>query len=219
MKYPNAAKGVQRIYIAELLKLIAYFSLIAAATIFIISLLSSGVEEVSEVFMNSSVIVSIVLLVIFVVLYLISFIMNLIGFINAFRDDENFKTALIFLIINIVFTIVSVFIISGGFASILYSLATLSDTLATIFVIAGGVNLANQLEYGDVSKKGANVIKLIIIMEAISFVITFITTFMNGSASSMIALIFVLATFVLSIIKYVMYLSFLSKTRKMLKEN
>lgn len=222
MKYPNAAKGFKRIFTAEILKLISYVCLIGAVLIFVIALASSGVDDLSESDLMSvfgSAIGGVVLLLAFAILYFLWFIFNLIGYISARHDDENFKTALFFLIVSIVCSVASLVILSNGFASILYSLGTLSETLATIFVIAGGMKLANQLDRGDISKKGKTVLVLIIVVEVITFVITFITTFLRGIATSYISSVLMLVTFLLGIIKYIMYLSFLSKAKKMLREN
>lgn len=230
MRFPNAAKGVKKIFTAEILKLISYICLIAAALFVIGVIASTNIDQIESDDIASVLnglpagviggfFGAIGLALIFGILLAVAFVVNLLGCINARHDDENFKTALFFLIVSVVFAIASVFVMSNGFGSILYSLATLSDTLATIFVIAGGVRLADQLNRGDISKKGTNVLKLIIVIEAISFVAGFITTFLRGSATMVAAIILFMATLILSFVKYIMYLSFLSKTKKMLNES
>lgn len=219
MSFPNAAKGIKRIYTAEILKLIGYICLILAAIVGVVALAAPGDEASSaaETLSLGGFIGAIVLVVAFAILMITAFIMNLIGYINARNDNENFKTALVFLIVGIVFTGISVFVINNGLSSILYSLSTLSETLSTIFVIAGVMQIARQLGREDISKKGTTVLKLIITTEVISFILSFISTFLRGGTTEIVSTVLLLASLLVTFIKYIMYLSFLSKSKKMLQ--
>lgn len=219
MSFPNAAKGIKRIYTAEILKLIGYICLILAAIVGVVALAAPGDEAsgAAETLSLGGFIGTIVLVVAFAILMITAFIMNLIGYINARNDNENFKTALVFLIVGIVFTGISVFVINNGLSSILYSLSTLSETLSTIFVIAGVMQIARQLGREDISKKGATVLKLIITTEVISFILSFISTFLRGGTTEIVSTVLLLASLLVTFIKYIMYLSFLSKSKKMLQ--
>ena len=219
MSFPNAAKGIKRIYTAEILKLIGYICLILAAIVGVVALAAPGDEASGavETLSLGGFIGAIVLVVAFAILMITAFIMNLIGYINARNDNENFKTALVFLIVGIVFTGISVFVINNGLSSILYSLSTLSETLSTIFVIAGVMQIARQLGREDISKKGTTVLKLIITTEVISFILSFISTFLRGGTTEIVSTVLLLASLLVTFIKYIMYLSFLSKSKKMLQ--
>lgn len=219
MSFPNAAKGIKRIYTAEILKLIGYICLILAAIVGVVALAAPGDEAsgAAETLSLGGFIGAIVLVVAFAILMITAFIMNLIGYINARNDNENFKTALVFLIVGIVFTGISLFVINNGLSSILYSLSTLSETLSTIFVIAGVMQIARQLGREDISKKGTTVLKLIITTEVISFILSFISTFLRGGTTEIVSTVLLLASLLVTFIKYIMYLSFLSKSKKMLQ--
>ena len=219
MSFPNAAKGIKRIYTAEILKLIGYICLILAAIVGVVALAAPGDEAsgAAETLSLGGFIGAIVLVVAFAILMITAFIMNLIGYINARNDNENFKTALVFLIVGIVFTGISVFVINNGLSSILYSLSTLSETLSTIFVIAGVMQIARQLGREDISKKGTTVLKLIITTEVISFILSFISTFLRGGTTEIVSTVLLLASLLVTFIKYIMYLLFLSKSKKMLQ--
>lgn len=219
MSFPNAAKGIKRIYTAEILKLIGYICLILAAIVGVVALAAPGDEASgdAETLSMGGFIGAVVLVVAFAILMITAFIMNLIGYINARNDNENFKTALVFLIVGIVFTGISLFVINNGLSSILYSLSTLSETLSTIFVIAGVMQIARQLGREDISKKGTTVLKLIITTEVISFILSFISTFLRGGTTEIVSTVLLLASLLVTFIKYIMYLSFLSKSKKMLQ--
>ena len=219
MQFPNAAKGIKRIYTAEILKLIGYICLFLAAVVAIVSLATTADDTTSgsaESLSMGGLVGAVVLALVVGVLMITAFIMNLVGYINARNDNENFKTALVFLIVGIAFSVISVFILNNGLGSILYSLSTLSETLATIFAITGTMQLATQLGRADISHKGSTVLKLIIVAECISFVVSFISTFFRGDTTSIISFVLFLGSLLLSFIRYILFLSFLSKSKKML---
>lgn len=233
MKFPNAAKGIKKIFSAEILRLFGGICMIIAATVFVIGLATaslnindlSNVQNISGLLAGASASTAVTMFLIGLciigvafILYFIGFILNLVGYINARRDDDAFLSALVFLLISIVFSVIYSFTISNGVGGVMYSLASLCQTIATIFVIAGVVKLADRLNRGDVSSMGSNILKLLITIEVIAFIISLITTFMGGAAASVTAAILLLVAFVLSFIKYIMYLVFLSKAKKMLAE-
>ena len=153
------------------------------------------------------------------VLAFIAFIMNLVGIINASHDEQNFKSALFFLIVGIVTAILAgIFYNNGTVSSLLYSLYSLINLFVYIFVIAGVVKLADQMNRGDVSAKGTNVLKLIIVINVLALISSLIATFMGGMVASGTAGVLLLVGIVLSIVQYFMYLSFLAKAKKMLAE-
>ena len=233
MKFPNAAKGIKKIFAAEILRLFGAICFIAAAIMIVIGFATaavdagdlSSVKNVTEIFAGPNGTAAATMLLIGggivcvgFILFIIGFIMNLVGYINASHDDSAFKSALIFLLISIVFAIVYGFTYNSGVGSAMYSFVTLTETIATIFVIAGVVKIADQLNRGDVSRKGSNILKLLIIVEVIAFIVSLITCFMGGMAASITAAILLLVALVLSFIKYIMYLTFLAKAKKMLAE-
>ena len=223
MSFSNAAKGVKRIYTAEILKLFGYICLIIGVATSAVLFFSDGNETFDSAAAVSlgALVASVIMAIGYVVLMVTSFIMNLVGYINARNDNENFKTALVFLIVGIVFSVVQVVVLNKGFGSIMYSLSTLSETLATIFVIAGVMQIAFQLGREDIGKKGATVLKLIIAVECITFVLSFFSTFFRGEAASFssVSVLLMGASILINFIKYILYLLFLSKSKKMLAEN
>ena len=234
MKFPNAAKGIKKMFTAEILHLIGVILMIIAASFAVVGLSTAAIDvnnlpstqNLSELFAGANgtaaanlILIGIGLVGIAFILYFIGFILNLVGYINARHDGNEFLTALVFLLISIVFSAVYGFTIYNGIGGVMYSLATLCQTIATIFVIAGVVKLADRLNRGDVSSMGSNILKLLITIEVIAFVVSLITTFMGGAVASVTAAILLLVAFILSFIKYIMYLIFLAKAKQMLAEN
>ncbi|MBQ3330576.1 MAG: hypothetical protein IJG87_05300 [Ruminococcus sp.] len=228
MKFPNAAKGVKKIFSAEILKLIGTIFLIVAAIIIAVSFVgavgTSGGASIAEsedalALLGGGVLFAGIFAFAWMVLTLIAFILNLVGIINASRDETNFKSALLFLIVGIVTSILAgVFYNNGTVSSLLYSVYNLVSLFVYIFVIAGAVKLADKLNRGDVSAKGTNVLKLIIVINILSLIANLIATFMGGMVASVTASVLFIVALVLGVIQYFMYLSFLSKAKKMLAE-
>ena len=104
MKFPNAANGVKKLFTAEILQIIAAVALAAAAIMSLVMLANAANENAGAtlgfgagtlVFSIGGAVVS-----------LISFILTIVGLVKASKDDNGFKTALAFIILAVVATIV-----------------------------------------------------------------------------------------------------------------
>jgi hypothetical protein len=82
-------------------------------------------------------------------------------------------------------------------------------------ICQGIVNLADQLGDTVVSESGKWVMKLEIIVWAISIVATLISAILGGSAAVVGGILF-LASSIVSIVAYILYLGLLGKAKKML---
>ena len=215
MKFPNAAKGVKKIFTAEILNLIGTIVMVIVAIVVAIGVVGAAGAQSSDgkaLALDGGIVVALIFAT-------IAYIMNLVGIINASKDETNFKSALIFLIVGIVTTIlVAVFRNNPVVYSMLLSLGDLMKVFVNIFVIAGGFKLADRMNRGDVSTKGTNVLKLIIVVAILSLIASLISSFMGGMVASVMAAVLFIVGLVLNIIKYFMYLSFLSRLKKSLAE-
>ncbi len=220
MRFPNAAKGLKKIFTAEILNLIGAILMVIMAGVLVGSLVAGKIGNTVSVSIMGGGLVGVgVLFIAAMVLGIIAFIMNLVGVINANHDESNFKSALIFLIISIIASVLAgVFTSNGMVSSLMRSLSTLMSLFVTIFVISGSIKLADQLNRGDVSTSGTNVLKMIIVVKVIELIVSLIVSFMGGMVASVVACILFLASVILNIIQYFMYLSFLNKAKKMLNE-
>lgn len=226
MKYPNAAKGVKRIFTAEILKLVGTIFGVIGLTIVAIGLMTAKVTNGSDAGIVTLVVslgIGALPLIAWFVLRLIGFILRLVGIINAKQDEDSFKSSLVCLILEMVSVVVSgVFlgINSTVVASVLYSFAELMGLFVTLFIISGIIKLADKLNRGDVSAKGSNLLKLICVIVGLSLLLNIISSILIGNPAIMfIALILFGAALILCAIQYIMFLSFLAKAKKMLAES
>ncbi len=235
MKFPNAARGVKKLFIAEILALIGGISTFVAAVFFLITLTSGGVTvdaltaEGADVeatlngitggtiggFLGTFISGLIAIVVTFV-----AFILRIVGVVQSKKDDENFGVALVFIIISVVCYILSsaVFNFSSVVSSFANTVTDLMNVLATVFIVSGIIRLSDKLNNGEVAKKGVNILKLIVLINAFSLIGNLIVSFMGGInvSSSIASAVIAIVISVLTVVEYILYLSFLSKAKKML---
>ncbi len=218
MRFPNAAKGVSRIFLAEILKLIAAAAtLIGAFMVFMAIGSGAGGNGTASL---SSGIGALGLLSAAGVLSILGFILNIVGIVNASKDEESFKTALICLVIGIVTSIISGFFANNPtLASICNIASEILNLVVTIMVIIGIMRLAERLHNPAISAKASTQLKLIVAINVLALICNIIVTFMGGRAASVIASILAIVAAVLSIIQYILYLIFLSQAKAMLQNS
>lgn len=236
MKFPNAAKGVKKIFTAVVLMLIVLLSVFVSCVLALIGLSASTQETaIGDFAVNACMILCVAALV----LVIVAFIMNLVGVINASRDESSFKSALIFIIITMVLSIVSGFLKDASTVaeSILSLISSLASVFVLIFIIAGIIRLADRFNRGDIGVKGSRVLKLLVIIKVVALIITTVAAFMGGfsniisdfvssitapaggGSSPSVALgVLFIAVQVLEVVQYIIYLPFLSQAKKMLNK-
>ena len=217
MKFPNAANGVKKLFTAEILQIIAAVALAAAAIMGLVTLANAANENAGAtlgfgagtlVFSIGGAVVS-----------LIAFILTIVGLVKASKDDDGFKTALAFIILAVVATIVgSCFQSSNTFIyNICTTLTKIADLCVTCHVILGIINLADQIGDDAVAEKGRTLFKVIIAVYVIAIIgVASYTFVLINPALAVIAYVIVCISMVVSIVSYFLYLSLLAKAKKML---
>ncbi len=217
MKFENAAKGVKKIFSAEILSLIAGI-FTAVATILIIPLAASAKLE-SGAGLLASGFGMVALVTAAAVLIIIAFIFHIIGISNAAKDEPSFKTAIIFLIVGIVTSMVSAFTQAGVpvLSSILDVVSKICSLCVTLFIIQGVINLAEKLNNDEIANKGRNLFKIITAMYVLMLIAyVLVAVFRANPVTATIAIVMVVIAMILSVIQYILFLVYLSSAKKML---
>jgi len=216
MKYPNASSGIKRIYVAEIL------SVLAAALAIVVTILTAANhidltgEEATRALQAAKMDTPFVVLSLsMMLLMLVSFFMNLSGIIKASKDEIGFKNALWVLLAGMVFEIISSSIQNSSpqVAHWLQVPSTLCNLVVMIFVLEGITVLADNLSRKDVSDmcRGCRTYLLYaLILSAAAEVLTALG--ITGSAGRSVTGI---AGHLLEIVAYVFYLRVLNKARLM----
>lgn len=218
MKFSNAAKGVSKIFTAEILGLIS-FVLIGIGGIVVIGTAISNGEKVSDIAVNSIVSGGILFAIGYIIMA-VGAIINIVGLVQAGKDEPFFKYALYAMIIYfIVSLIVNIAFGTSNYQDDASNGAPLLNLIVNVLVIQGVINLANAKQDAKVASKGLLIFKLYIavaVLEIIAYIISVVT---QSTTVAVVVLVLAIAALVLGIVRYFMYLSMLSNAKKMLAED
>ncbi len=233
MKFPNAAKGVKKLFTAELLKLISIICLIACIICAVLVFMSAANK--SDTGLGVSAVVALIFFAATNILVIISGIMMLVGLVQAGRDEGAFKSALICILVEVAALIVASIIsanssagiggsldlaATGSSLSLSHLITSVATLLITVFIITGIIRLADQLNDGSVSAKGSNVLKIIVVVNVLVIIADIIAMIFGANPASAVTCgILLLVALVLQIVQYFMYLSLLSNGKNMLADN
>ena len=218
MRYPNAAKGIKKIYLAEILGILALVLAIVMGIMVAGSHVdtSMGGEEAAQALQAANVGTPFVILgVAMMLLMLASYFMNLSGIINASKDDEGFNRALWTLLASIAFGVVAAILENSNamVASWLKVPSTLFELVVTIYVLEGIGNLARNLgknDIADLSRQCRTWMMCALVLSAAAEVFVAL-----GTTGSVLNTTSGIAAALLQIVAYVVYLRVLNKARLM----
>ena len=136
MKFPNAAKGVKKIFNAEIISLIA--ALVGGAGL-VMSLIGAS-KETNESLGTTLLAVSGILLIISGIALLVAGIMNIVGYIQAAKDEEGIKRAVLCTVFSCAFAFAASFFENqtgflGGLGTVLSTISTVLNMLVALFMI------------------------------------------------------------------------------------
>ena len=222
MKFPNAAKGVKKIFNAEIISLIA--ALIGGAGL--IPGLIGASKETDESVGITLLTISGALLIVSGIALLVAGIMNIIGFIQAAKDEEGIKRAVLCTVFSALFAFVAAFFENqtgflGGLGTVLSSIATVLNMLVALFMIGGLMNLSAKCNRPDMVKRGRDILNTILVSYIITFALgllvrfgAYTSAFGEGVIKWLSGLSALFTVFI-----YVLELIYLAKAKKMLAEN
>lgn len=235
MKYPNAYSGVKKIFASEILSVICTVMLIVSAILGLVTAALKFASDSTDIAADLGNVIlgfgipTLLLGIGGAVLALIAFILQIVGVSKARKDEPMFKRALIFILLGIISTAVCSIIgnfsdfaasVWGDLINVFFSnLSKIATILVTYFIIVGIISLAEQIGNESVAKKGKAVINLIMTILVLSLLATITASvFPQSGTNTIIAAVLTLAAAVIEFIALIIYLLFLGKAKKMLKE-
>ena len=221
MKFPNAAKGVKKIFNAEIISLIA--ALVGGAGL-ILGLIGAS-NETDESAGTTLLAVSGALLIVSGIALLVAGIMNIIGFIQAAKDEEGIKRAVLCTVFSALFAFVAAFFENqtgflGGLGSVLSTIATVLNMLVALFMIGGLMNLSAKCNRPDMVKRGHSILTTIVVSYLITLALSILIRFGAYTSSFGAGVINWLSglSALFTVFIYVLELIYLAKAKKMLAE-
>jgi len=227
MKFPNTFKGIKKIWIAEMLMLLA--AVLSIVLLFVIANNSAVIEDVAVV--EDAVVVEDTLLVnteaiktpaailgiSASVLMIVAFLLNLIGIINCRKDDSNFVNALIATLLGVVCGVVNAIWGESNprLGNWMEFVMVMESCYASYYVLTGVSKLSEAYPDEATKKlvdKSRNWLLGSFCLSAILKLIVDIFNIQDGTPKTIMAIVAVLA----EIVSYVIYLMALNKSKKML---
>ncbi len=216
MTFPNAVKGVKTLHIA------AYIGLIMSVISLIAPTFSMLYMAVSSQPSNENGIVGfiLVMLVYSIVLGTVAYyVISLIGVNLASKDESSFKVAFYAIIFGIIITIIGGVFSSNeaikGLTDILYNI---TNIISAIYIIQGVVFLSKALGNHKMKEQGNHIIRIISVIYVFQIFTSVSMVIFGDLTQSIVSAILTEVVGILSIAEYVLFLMYLSKTKKMLSE-
>ena len=219
MKFPNAYRGVKKIHLGQIFALLAALAVIAV-TVIAAAKIDFESETVSESVLGP---IAIILLV-GGILSVIGMIITIAGIVNARKDESAFSGALIFVILGLIVSAANSFYFSNNekFADISTYIDTgvkLLTLIASMCVVKGCMNLAQKLDRPDMVQKGRTAMTAIVIIFIIAIACDLVRVFFSPEKiGDTILSVIEIAASVLMLIYLIVYIAYLGKAKKMLKE-
>ena len=215
MKYPNAFKGVKKIWIAEILMLIV--AVLGIVSVFVIAANSVVIDDVLAIDAGAADAVGFITLST-AIIALIAFFLNLLGLIVAQQDEESFRTALYVTLVGVVTSVISA-IWSTNVILVRWMdvITTLCNLFASYYVLTGIASLANtypDTETRDLALKSRTWLMGTFCATAIMKIILSIFNIQSGTT---FATILGIVGLVLEIVSYILYLRALNRGKNMLE--
>ena len=214
MQFPNAAKGVKKIYTAEILELIAALAMLLTTILGAVTLASMSADSAGGLIAGGLGFA--VFGIGALVLSIIAFFMQLSGINAAKLDEPKFKNALIALIVGIVLQVVNGLIGAGLVKDLCGSLAYACDMLVTIYIVQGIGSLAEKLNNSEIAEKSKSLITLLEVVWIVAVILNAVGGILTRSGSA-IAVIVSVAAGVAAIVAYIIFLGLLKKAKAMLE--
>jgi len=215
MRFPNAFSGVKKIWLAEILMLLAA----VMGIIMVIVIANNSIVTDDVIVFNEGVAgtpVSI-LGIASAVIALLAFILNLVGLIVARKDDSGFKIALFVTILGVIASAISaIWSTNAGLVKWMDTLTTIFSMFASYYVLTGIANLADQIP--DAATKALALKSRTLVEGSFCLTVIFklIINIFNIQNGSTIYTILAVVAMLLELVSYILYLRALSKGKQML---
>ena len=217
MNYENAGKGISKIFTGEIISLIGTVTLMITG---ILSVFALAMEETGEqpetLFITTGVFA-----IVSIVLMLTAYIINLVGIGQAAKDEASFRSAFYAAIFGIVFSVLSGFLGNASegnsFAQRVISIIPdLINLIMMICIVSGILRISAEMHNSEMVGKGETILRIVFTVTIISFVVRVVGGLIQSYAGMYVMAAIVAFSGILTVVNYFLYLSYLSKAKKML---
>ena len=229
MTYPNAARGVKKLCVAEILNMIAVvLGVLTAATVIVFGAVTVAINEMGNTELGGLLNTTGTLTAVFggatFVLAAIAMILQIVGLVQARKDEASFRMALIFTIVGLgaALLIQVLDIALPLWKTAIDQIGSVIDNacniLIVVFVVQGVSNLAEEIGDETLVRRGELIRSLVIFMLTMSIIANLIGTtfvFVGGTVVTFANVPSIVAS-ILSVVYYIIYIVFLSRAKNVL---
>lgn len=216
MKFPNAYKGVKKLFIAEILAILAALLMVVAAVLGAIGLKNEPVLLASG---TVALVAGIILIIVFVI--------QIVGLYQGGKDDIQIKYGFYLTILAIVLNLIVVIFgmikdnqILATIAKYINIAVDIATVLSLVCTLRGIAALANQLGDEKMENRGKSLAFIVFILFVASIVLgAYPNFFVNGApdwAQTMFAITGIVAG-VIELVVYILTVIYYGRATKMLK--
>lgn len=186
----------------------------------ILSVFALAMEETGET-PETLFITTGVFAIVSIVLMLTAYIINLVGIGQAAKDEASFRSAFYAAIFGIVFSVLSGFLGNASegnsFAQRIISIIPdLINLIMMICIVSGILRISAELHNSEMVGKGETILRIVFTVTIISFVVRVVGGLIQSYAGMYVMAAIVAFSGILTVVNYFLYLSYLSKAKKML---
>lgn len=220
MRFPNACKGLKKVFFAELITLIALVPNTVSMVLF--QVLPEEINENNVEMLPAEVLVTVLSLV-SLALMTVAYVLNLIGYFTASKDNESFKKAMLLSIAGLVLTVVSGIMENADGNPVLTntfdSMEQILDLLITLTTISGIVTLAVTFGNLKMVNSGKALYKFLFAVYMPTLIAyVFVYMLRNTRSAMILAVTVTLISFALNAVYSLLYLRYLFRAMNMLED-
>lgn len=213
MKYPNAYSGMTKIYISEIIALIASIIMVICS-VFLMACYNDP-DLIVETWIFSAAVL--VVLGVFV----FSYILQIVGIVRATKDEPAFRVSLIAIIAALVITVLECIFFEGNdvITFILEIASDVAQFFLVHYIIHGIMHISEHLGRDDISKKGKRIFTVIYIAIGFEIIVRIFEMIFGKELGEQLSMPFGIVANILKVVEYILFLSYIVKAKKLLKEN
>lgn len=213
MKYPNAYSGMTKIYISEIIALIASIIMVICS-VFLMACYNDP-DLIVETWIFSAAVL--VVLGVFV----FSYILQIIGIVRATKDEPAFRVSLIAIIAALVITVLECIFFEGNdvITFVLEIASDVAQFFLVHYIIHGIMHISEHLGRDDISKKGKRIFTVIYIAIGFEIIVRIFEMIFGKELGEQLSMPFGIVANILKVVEYILFLSYIVKAKKLLKEN
>ena len=220
MRFPNAYKGIKKIYRSEMLMLIV--GLLGGIAGIFGGQAAAQIAEHGEDGITAATAFGVMIPVMLSgIITIIAAFMQFFGLKDAAKDDEDFKKgytyALVGLAFAVVFGVLSIMKIENAMLTDLSKvLSNFIEIVITFYIIKGIINLSEKLDNPEMAAKGKKIFYMYAAGVIIASLVELVCSLMHLDKSATAAVALGGLSALLAVVAYILYLGYLGKAKKML---